>query len=129
MQNIPYEDDSFDVIYNSHVLEHVPNDKKAMEELYRVVKPHSLGGLVIIMVPIFYNLDKTFEKEEYNTPELRLKHYGQHDHVRIYGNDFLNKLKSVGFNVKVFSAKNLVEESDISRLGLNTSDEIFVCSK
>jgi predicted SAM-dependent methyltransferase len=110
MANIPYEDNSFDIIFNNHVLEHVPNDKKAMEELYRVVKPSSENGVVIIMVPLSYNLNKTLEKEEYNTPELRLKHYGQHDHVRIYGKDFKDKLKSVGFSVEVYSAKDLSGE-------------------
>ena len=128
MQNIPYEDNSFDIIFNSHILEHVPDDKKAIEELYRVIKPQSKRGIVVTMVPIDYNLDETFEKEEYNTPELRLKYYGQDDHVRIYGKDFLKRLKSVGFHVEIYKPENLLEKNIIEKYGL-LNEEIFICRK
>ena len=66
MENIPFDDETFDIIYNSHVLEHVPYDIVAMGELYRVLKK---GGYCVVLVPIRRNLNQTLEKEEYNTPE------------------------------------------------------------
>ena len=126
MEDIPYDDDEFDVIYNCHVLEHVPDDIKAMGELYRVLKP---DGVCIIMIPQFPYLEETLEKEEYNTPELRLKHYGQRDHLRKYGLDFKDRLESVGFNVQEVKTDDLVHfKVDINLLRL-TTDTIFICTK
>ena len=124
MEHIPYENEKFDFIYNSHVLEHIPNDIKAMSELYRVLKP---DGVCITLVPLF-NIDTTFEKEEYNTPELRLKYYGQRDHVRKYGLDFKNRLTSVGFKVKEIHAEDLIKTKEQKRL-FRLNGEIFVCTK
>ena len=79
--NIPYKDDFFDVIICNHVLEHIIDEERALTEISRILKAE---GTAIITVPL-NGLDKTFEKPEYDTPELRLIHYGQEDHVRIYG--------------------------------------------
>lgn len=127
MQNIPYEESTVDLIYNCHVLEHVPDDLKAMKELYRVVKPISVGGMCIIMTPVFENLSETLEKEEFNTPELRSKYYGQHDHLWKYGIDFKNRLELVGFDVEVIDPNTLVtdETYDYGRL----YDKIYLCTK
>ncbi|MDR0913022.1 MAG: glycosyltransferase family 2 protein [Methanobrevibacter sp.] len=130
MQNIPFEDNYFDIIYNSHVLEHVPDDIKGMKELYRTIKPESEGGKVIIMAPVFYSLAKTLEKEEYNTPELRKKFYGQSDHFRKYGADFDDKLRSVGFDVEIVTAEDLVEnKEDIEKMCIGTGEKVYVCTK
>jgi predicted SAM-dependent methyltransferase len=127
MQDIPYEDSSFELIYNSHVLEHVPDDIKAMGELYRVVKHKSLGGLCITMAPVYNHLNETFENEEYNTPELREKYFGQHDHLRKYGLDFKDRLKSVGFDVEVVETDNLRPDEiyDYGRL----ESKLYLCTK
>lgn len=127
MQNIPYSDNMFDFIYNSHVLEHVPNDIKGMSELYRVLKD---DGVCITLIPQF-NLETTLEKEEYNTPELRLKYYGQEDHWRRYGLDFRGRLESVGFDVKEIKAEDLLkseEEKELYNLK-NSSDILYICTK
>lgn len=129
IQNIPYEDDYFDVIYNSHVLEHVPDDIKAMKELYRVVKPKNKGGIVITLVPISCNIGETLEKEEYNTPKLRLKYYGQADHLRRYGADFTDKLKSVGFNIDVIKNYDLFKKKEIDKYCINKGNIIFLSYK
>lgn len=133
IQDIPYDDDYFDLIICSHVLEHVPNDMQALRELYRVLKP---GGTALILVPmngVSYNLpydeSKTLEKEEYNTPELRKEHYGQSDHLRLYGADFKERLMESGFE--------LVGEDYIKNLGLETieryalvrNEKIYECTK
>ena len=126
MCDIPFDDDYFDFIISCHVLEHIPNDIKAMSELYRVVKS---DGVVFLMVPLFRDLDKTFENEEYNTDELRTKYFGQKDHVRKYAMDFKDRLESVGFNVSTFGPedidKNLVVKYGVS----NKNDIVFICKK
>lgn len=128
IQNIQYPDNTFDFIYCSHVLEHVPNDKKALEELHRVLKN---GGSALIVVPIVFSLEKTFEDPRYNTPELRLKYYGQSDHVRIYGPDFTDKLRKAGFKI-LSDGKELTKDMDektIKKYGINKNEKIFHCSK
>lgn len=129
MCNIKYEDNSFDVIYNNHVLEHVADDIKAMKELYRCVKPASEGGYIILMVPINYNLKHTLEKEEYNTPELRKEYYGQEDHLRMYGCDFKQRLESVGFEVEEVKCEEVIEKELIKKYGLIKNEIIFICRK
>lgn len=126
MENIPYQDNTFDIIHTCHVLEHVPNDIQAMHELYRVL---DFEGVCFIMVPKS-NIPKTIEKEEYNTPELRIKHYGQIDHLRKYGLDFKDRLESVGFNVTEFKSEDIYEtqiKKDFYKLF--RFDSVFVCTK
>lgn len=126
MESISYASDTFDVIYQCHVLEHVPNDVVAMSELYRVLKP---GGYCIILVPINFSLRETLEKKEYNTPELREKYYGQHDHVRYYAMDIINKLKSVGFNVNPIFSEELFDFDSEMELYKIAHDVAFICKK
>ena len=128
IQNIQYPDNFFNLIICNHVLEHVPDDKKAMKELYRIIQPVSEDNGVIIMVPIDFNSQTTLEKEEYNTPELREKYYGQHDHVRMYGMDFQDKLEEVGFNVEVFDCNSPFFKNS-KKYGFNNDDVIYYCTK
>lgn len=133
IQDIPYDDNYFDLIYCSHILEHVPDDKKAIDELYRVLKPN---GTALILVPINgityekpYDKHKTFEDDKYNTPELREEYYGQFDHLRLYGTDFKDKLIDSGF--KVISddyIENLGHEI-IDKYALIKDENIFECTK
>ena len=125
IQNIQYPNDYFDFIYCSHVLEHVPDDHKAVRELYRVLKP---GGAALIMVPINHSLKETFEDESVNTPELILKHYGQSDHVRCYGLDFQELLETNGFTCLKYSNKDFDQKS-IDKYGLHIDDDVFYCTK
>ncbi len=126
IQKIQYANDTFDIIYCSHVLEHVPNDLMAMRELRRVLKPE---GWAVLQVPINDNLVETLEKDEYNTPELRTKYYGQYDHLRLYGRDYIGKLKSVGFKVEKIDYNSIIGESLVRRYGLMKNDYIFKCTK
>ena len=92
-----YADQSFDIFLCSHVLEHVCEDRKAMQELYRILKADGFG---IVLVPLVSNVDETHEDPAIDTPELRWKYYGLDDHVRQYGKrDFVDRLTSVGFKV------------------------------
>ena len=95
--NLPFNDNSFDVIFCNHVLEHVQDDTRAMKELFRVMKK---GGMGIFQVPQDLNRDVTFEDNSITNPKERAKIFGQYDHVRVYGKDYFDKLRSIGFEVK-----------------------------
>lgn len=95
--NLPFEDNSYDVILCNHVLEHIPNDTKAMQELYRVLAP---GGWGIFQIPQDLKRDKTFEDDSITDRKERARIFGQYDHVRIYGRDYFDKLREIGFEVE-----------------------------
>lgn len=123
--DINYQEEYFDVIYCSHVLEHVEDDIKALGELHRVL---NTKGWAIILVPV--TSDKTFEDPSIVSPEDRLRVFGQEDHVRRYGPDFSDRLCDAGFNVEVFSVKDVVEKKKAIMMGLTeASGEIFFCTK
>ena len=108
IRNLPLEDNTYDVIFCNHVLEHISEDIQAMQELYRVMKP---GGWGIFQVPMKYNAEKTYEDFTITSPEDRQKHFGQYDHVRWYGMDYFTRLENAGFEVDTsFSTKNFASE-------------------
>lgn len=94
---LPFENESFDVIFCNHVLEHIPDDTKAMQELYRVMKT---GGMGILQIPQDLNRETTFEDDSITDPKERAEIFGQYDHVRVYGRDYFDKLRSIGFTVE-----------------------------
>ena len=121
-----FPDNHFDFILCSHVLEHIPEDKKAMRELYRVLKPGAWG---ILQVPIDLERTETYEDNAIKTPEEREKAFGQFDHVRIYGTDYIDRLKSVGFNVTLDNYANEVSESDKFKFGFGSGEELTIVYK
>ncbi|WP_435622903.1 class I SAM-dependent methyltransferase [Flagellimonas sp.] len=119
--DIPYEDNYFDVIICNHLLEHVPDDIKAMKELYRVL---ARGGKAILQVPISKNSEETFEDFSIADPKEREAVFGQFDHVRIYGQDYVQRLTSAGFTVE---RTNISEE--FPKYGLLNDEDIFIGHK
>lgn len=95
--HLPFGDHTFDVIFCNHVLEHIPDDTKAMQELYRVLQP---GGWGIFQVPQDLKREKTFSDDSITDTKERTRVFGQYDHVRIYGRDYFDMLRSVGFTVE-----------------------------
>jgi SAM-dependent methyltransferase len=92
-----YPDRSVDVILCSHVLEHIPEDRKAMSEIRRVLKP---DGFAVLLVPLIVGVDETHEDPSIDTEELRWKYFGMGDHVRQYGKrDFVDRLEASGLKV------------------------------
>jgi len=97
--DIRLPDSSFDAIICNHVLEHVVDDRKAMSELLRTLKP---GGWAILQVPLSLSLNHTYEDNSKMTPEAREEAFGQSDHVRIYAKDYEHRLAQAGFKVDIF---------------------------
>lgn len=123
--SVKLADDSFDVIMCSHVLEHIVDDKKAMRELYRILKQ---GGFAIIQVPIKDELERTFEDKSITDPKDRLIYFGQEDHVRVYAIDFKDRLEVAGFKVTIDKYYDSIETNIIKKYGLRPED-IYYCSK
>jgi hypothetical protein len=126
VQNMPFENNAFDVILCNHVLEHVPNDALALSELYRVMKP---GGFGIFQVPLDATLDETLEDPSITTPEQRELHYGQRDHLRLYGNDFGSILRDSGFYVTEDNFVQTLDNRLIKRYALPMNEIIYLCVK
>lgn len=124
--DLPFEDESFDVIFCNHVLEHIIDDKKAMSELYRVMKK---GGWGILQVPMKNSLEKTYEDFTITEPKERQKHFGQYDHVRWYGMDYFERLISVGFSVDINFYSQKFSEQEQKRFGLNVNEILPVVRK
>lgn len=124
--NIPFNENQFDVILCIHVLEHIPDDRLAMKELYRVIKK---GGWGIFQVPVAYNIDVTMEDTNITSPKEREWAFGAKDHVRWYGKDYKDRLRSVGFSVTEDDYAKRLPSEDISRFGLCSSEMIYFCRK
>ena len=124
--NLPFTDNSFDVVLCNHVLEHIQDDTKAMKELFRVMKK---GGMGIFQVPQDLNRDITFEDNSITDPKERAKIFGQYDHVRVYGRDYFDKLRSVGFKVEEVNYSQKVSSELSSRYRLMEGELLPVVSK
>jgi SAM-dependent methyltransferase len=123
---IPFEDCTFDVILCNHVLEHVPEDRKAMSELYRVL---SASGWAILQSPVDPTRDRTFEDPSITSPQDRERLFGQHDHVRVYGRDYKARLESAGFTVTVDDYSQKLGAARIIQCALGRDLDVYLCTK
>ena len=114
------------MIICNHVLEHIPDDTKAMQELFRVMAP---GGMGIFQVPYDRNRTITFEDNTITDPKERAKIFGQYDHVRVYGMDFFEKLASVGFEVNAVNYTSTLSDTTIEKYRLPKGELLPVCKK
>ena len=124
--DLPFEDENFDVVICNHVLEHIEDDRKAMSELYRVMKK---GGWGILQVPMKNSLEKMYEDFTITDPKERQKHFGQYDHVRWYGMDYFDRLKSVGFDAEANFYSQKFSDADIKKFALNRNEILPVVRK
>ena len=113
--NLPFKDETYDLILCNHVLEHIIDDIKAMKEIYRVLKK---GGKAILQVPLDMEKEKSYEDHTIINPKDRSKHFGQYDHVRIYGMDFFKKLSNIGFRYEKIDFTSKLSDQDIIKYGL-----------
>ncbi len=121
---IDFPDDSFDVIYCSHVFEHVPDDARAMRELCRVLRP---TGWAILQVPIL--LERTEEDPSLTDPEERLRRFAQRDHVRAYGPDYVDRLRAAGFEVRLDRYAERLGAETARRHGVLGGEVVYFCTK
>lgn len=126
--SIPYADETFDFAFCNHVLEHVPDDRKAMSELWRVLKH---GGIAILQTPFAANLAVTRENEPdiLADPAKRIATYGQEDHVRLYGTDLFDRFRAAGFTVELKKHADVLPDIPASFYGVNPSEPLFLCRK
>ena len=122
---LPYPNESFDVVYCSHVLEHVVDDTRALMELHRVLRK---DGWAVLLVPI--TAAKTIEEPAATTAAERLAIFGQVDHVRRYGPDFVERLRESGFKVKVTRTSDILGIGAVRFMGLaSAAGAIHYCTK
>lgn len=124
--DLPFENESFDIIICNHVLEHIIDDAKAMSELYRVMRK---GGWGILQVPMKTGLEKTYEDFSITDPKERQKHFGQYDHVRWYGMDYFERLEKAGFEVDINLYSQKFSTEDQKRYSLLVNEILPVVFK
>ncbi|AZA57664.1 class I SAM-dependent methyltransferase [Chryseobacterium shandongense] len=124
--DLPFADESFDIIFCNHVLEHIIDDAKAMSELYRVLRP---GGWGILQVPMKNSLEKTYEDFTITDPKERQKHFGQYDHVRWYGMDYFERLQKVGFETDANFYSQQFSDEEIEKYGLRKNEILPIVYK
>lgn len=124
--DLPFKDNSFDFIICNHVLEHIPDDTKAMQELYRVLAP---SGTAIVQVPYDAKREITFEDNTITDQSERTRIFGQYDHLRVYGMDYFKKLSSIGFDVNALDYTSGISSDDIERYRLCKGELLPVCKK
>jgi SAM-dependent methyltransferase len=124
--NLPFENDTYDIILCNHVLEHIPDDTKAMQELYRVLKP---GGMGVFQIPQDLKRAETFSDDTITDQKERAQIFGQYDHVRIYGRDYFDKLRSIGFTVIEEDYTKKLSPEMVTQYCLAPGEIIPVCYK
>jgi predicted SAM-dependent methyltransferase len=124
--DLPFEDNTFDVVFCNHVLEHITEDTKAMQELFRVMKK---GGFGIFQIPQDITKETTFEDDSITDKKERAKIFGQYDHVRVYGRDYFNKLRSIGFTVDEIDYTKKITPEKLERFCLMKNEILPVCYK
>lgn len=126
LHKLPFDDNSYDFFICSHVLEHVKNDKKAIQEIFRVTDKKGLG---IFVAPIIPDLKETIEDPTIVKPEDRWRLYGQDDHVRLYSHDdFVNKITNSGFKLLQLDINHFGKKV-FNSLGLKKSSILYIAIK
>lgn len=126
IHQIPFTENTFDVVFCNHVMEHVEDDKLAMQEIYRVLKPN---GWAIIQSPQDYNRESTLEDPSAVTPEQREKLHGQNDHLRTYGLDYVERLREAGFAVDEDDFVKKLPSETVKSHALPREEIIYFCKK
>lgn len=126
VHHIPFDDNTFNVVFCNHVMEHVDDDIKAMSEIYRVLKP---GGWAIIQSPQDYHREETLEDPSITDPKERERVYWQSDHVRLFGMDYGKRLEKAGFSVIEDRYVMELPEETVKRYALPPKEIIYFCAK
>lgn len=122
LTRLPVATGSVDTVLCIHVLEHIPDDCAAIQELYRVLVP---GGDALVMVPKDTNRETTYEDETITSPSAREAAYGTRDHVRLYGLDIVDRLEAPGFDVEVVTYAKELPSQEVERFGLRVDEQFL----
>jgi ubiquinone/menaquinone biosynthesis C-methylase UbiE len=122
--DIPLANESFDALYCSHVLEHVSDDRKALREFFRILKP---SGWLLLVVPV--NVGKTIEDASITDPQKKLELFGQDDHVRKYGPDIIERIREAGFKVHKILPGDFLNAEQIRKCSTTVDTPLFYCTK
>ncbi len=125
VQQIPIEDEQFEVVICNHIMEHIVDDRLAMRELHRVMRR---GGWGVILAPVESDRAETFEDDSITDPKERTAIFGQYDHRRIYGRDYIDRLREAGFEASVIDLYNTLTPEEQSRYAI-TNEPIYVVRK
>lgn len=126
IQDMPFEDESVDLLVANHVLEHVDDDRMAVREIHRVLAP---GGAAILQTPYSPVLEATWEDGGIRSPAARLQAYGQEDHVRLFGRDVFDRFSACGLVPAVERHDALLPGIDPRRHGVNADEPFFLFRK
>lgn len=126
VQDMPFKDNEFDVVFCNHVLEHVDDDAKAMSEIFRVMKP---GAFAILLVPFDSSREETYENPSIVSREDRKKHFLQYDHKRLYGLDYPERLKKAGFIISEQNYLDEISEKQRTRFALQSFEMMYGYTK
>ena len=126
VHDIPFEENTFDVVFCNHVMEHVDDDIKAMGEIHRVMKP---GGWAIIQSPQDYSRSETLEDPSITDPKERERVYWQSDHVRLFGLDYGRRLEKAGLKVTEDRFVMELGEETIAKYALPAQEIIYFAEK
>ncbi len=121
-----FKDESFDLIICNHVLEHIEDDKSALNEIYRILK---YNGISILQVPMNVKRKNTFEDSSIKSKNQREKYFGQYDHVREYGLDFKDRVEQAGFEVEIINYSTKISQDLVIKYGLMKDDLIPIGKK
>lgn len=125
VMQIPLPDECFDVVICNHLLEHVESDLKALYELKRVMRH---GGWGIVLAPVDYSREKTLEDDSITDPEQRTRLFGQYDHRRAYGRDYVERLRKAGFDAEEIDYAAELSEQQRGEFALS-DDKIYLVKK
>ena len=123
--DLQFHKGQFDYIICNHVMEHIHQEQKAFSEIWRCLRKN---GILVLTVPICWE-QKTFEDNSINTVDKKIKYYGQKDHVRLYGNDIVNRIEGFGFEVELYRSDEVLEENEIQKFGFINKDTVLLCKK
>lgn len=126
VEDMPFHDQTFDAVICNHVLEHVHDDRQALREIYRVLRP---GGWALLQVPLSEHAARTIEDPSVTSAAERRKRFGQHDHVRAYGRDYTERLGAAGFALELQRARDTYLDCDMAFYGLDAAETLHFCRR
>jgi SAM-dependent methyltransferase len=126
VQDMPFKENTYDVVICNHVLEHVPDDKKALAEILRILKP---GGYAIMQIPADFNRKETFEDNNITDKKERTEIFGQYDHVRVYGLDYPEIIKKEGFVIDEPNYTEQLSSEEKEKYSLGMKEFMFAAKK